>query len=83
MFWKKSTKGLSANIIEDRCLNCGRCVQVCRRGVFESVAANGQRRTVAGSPEKCSGCRKCAVACPQKAIEMTDRNTAAGFHTKK
>ncbi|UCG01896.1 MAG: ATP-binding protein [Candidatus Heimdallarchaeota archaeon] len=46
----------------ERCLNCGKCLEVCR---FDAVDPNFEI-----NPITCEGCGFCAWVCPQKAITM-------------
>lgn len=52
------------SFIPKKCINCGRCKQVCERGCFTD---KGLDRT------NCNGCFKCASVCPSKAIEVTGK----------
>ena len=51
-------------IDEKRCIQCGRCVEVCRK--------NALFRRKEGVPllieEQCNGCKACFIVCPTKAI---------------
>ncbi len=49
-----------------RCVNCGRCLEVCPHRVFQE--ANGKVRLAA--PEKCMECGACQVNCPASAIKV-------------
>jgi ferredoxin len=48
----------------DRCVNCGRCTQVCPHAVF----ANGPGRVELVRPSACMECGACALNCPAQAI---------------
>jgi ferredoxin len=50
----------------DRCINCGRCSQVCPHGVF----AGGERKAELVCPAACMECGACAGNCPVRAIEV-------------
>ena len=64
---------------ENACILCGKCVQMCRQGVWQDVLAfegrGPSRRVVMPygdmSPE-CVGCGACAWICPTGAIQMKD-----------
>jgi len=51
---------------EDRCINCGRCTQVCPHGVF----AEGKTHVELVRAEACMECGGCALNCPVQAIEV-------------
>ncbi|MDR0560194.1 MAG: 4Fe-4S binding protein [Prevotellaceae bacterium] len=71
MFWKR--KDLIANVIEDKCQNCEHCIRICRRRVLMTSMVNGKMATFVNRPDKCTGCGKCAMFCPEKAIELIER----------
>jgi ferredoxin len=50
----------------DKCINCGRCMQVCPHGVF----TEGEERVKLIDPAACMECGACARNCPVKAIEV-------------
>ncbi len=51
---------------DERCINCGHCLQFCLFGVYEHDA---QGQVVVIHPEKCKpGCPACSRICPQGAI---------------
>jgi NAD-dependent dihydropyrimidine dehydrogenase PreA subunit len=49
-----------------RCVNCGRCYEVCPHGVFEA----GEKKAKMVAPERCMECGACMVNCPTKAIQV-------------
>jgi len=53
--------GRVAGIDEDKCIQCGKCQEVCR---FEAI----NNFTI--DPISCEGCGICFYICPQKAIKM-------------
>jgi NAD-dependent dihydropyrimidine dehydrogenase PreA subunit len=71
MFWKR--KDLIANVIEDKCDNCKRCVEICRRRAMVMATVQNKTVTFVNRPEKCSGCGKCMKICPKQAIELIER----------
>jgi ferredoxin len=50
----------------DRCINCGRCSQVCPHRVF----SGGEKRAVLVQPSACMECGACSGNCPVHAIEV-------------
>ena len=52
---------------ESRCINCGRCTQVCNFQAFTM----GEDKKVSFDPTKCWGCTVCTENCPKGAITRT------------
>jgi ferredoxin len=50
----------------DKCIRCGRCMEVCPHGVFE---LNGAKVQIADK-DRCIECGACAMNCPAKAITV-------------
>ncbi|MBU4406421.1 MAG: 4Fe-4S binding protein, partial [Candidatus Altiarchaeota archaeon] len=50
---------------ESKCIRCGKCREACR---FDAIDENFNP-----IPVRCEGCAACAFVCPEKAIEMVDR----------
>ena len=50
----------------DRCINCGRCSEVCPHAVF----LPGDEKAELVRPESCMECGACAGNCPVRAIEV-------------
>ncbi|MDR1120109.1 MAG: 4Fe-4S binding protein [Dysgonamonadaceae bacterium] len=71
MFWKK--RKLIADVVEDRCCNCGACIGICRRRALVIAEVQGKTCIFVGDPSRCTGCRKCMQICPNRAIEMIER----------
>ena len=53
--------GRVAKIDEDKCIQCGKCQEVCR---FEAI------NNFIVDPISCEGCGVCSYICPQEAIKM-------------
>jgi len=56
------TASQKAFIIEDKCVQCGKCRELCR---FDAISEDFVVDKIA-----CEGCGVCAYFCPEKAIEM-------------
>ncbi len=69
-FWS----GQKAVIDDGQCINCGRCLSLCR---FEAIKAlknqDGSLKKIEIDPIACEGCRVCYYTCPVGAIQMEDR----------
>jgi MinD superfamily P-loop ATPase len=58
-------KGLNvAYINPEKCIECGRCMELCRFNAIEDYKVN---------PIHCEGCKVCVVNCPVDAIEYNER----------
>ena len=61
--------GKIAEIITERCTNCGECEQVCRfDAISEKVDGGTTNYTI--DPVSCEGCGVCVAVCPAKAISF-------------
>lgn len=58
---------------QENCIGCGRCYNVCTRGVFspEEIEVDDDMRMVMGleNAENCIGCGACAQACAKKCFQ--------------
>ena len=61
--------GKTAVIEPSLCVDCGRCMEVCR---FDAVQANGQYTI---DPQLCEGCLACLYQCPTGAIRVETRQS--------
>lgn len=70
-----------AVVDEDKCVACGKCVQVCPKNLIELVPADSNYRVRCSSKDKgpiamkgcqvsCIGCGLCKKNCPSEAIEV-------------
>lgn len=60
-------------INHEACKSCGFCMQYCPKGILErgeKVNAMGYVSVLQKTPELCTGCKLCAVMCPDYAIEV-------------
>ena len=60
--------GKSAVVNNETCIQCNRCMEVCR---FEAIENKNGKYSVIGS--NCEGCGFCFQVCPAGAIQMTDK----------
>ena len=54
-----------AEIIEEKCINCSKCVETCRFGAIKYI--NGKTLI---DPLKCEGCGACVLVCKDSAITL-------------
>ena len=71
--------GLKAILNEERCTDCGKCIEVCRFDAIRENEGQGSRikrsegqGTVTIDPIACEGCQVCALICPVEAIQMEE-----------
>lgn len=58
-------KGLKMAVIDpEKCIQCGRCVELCRFNAIEDYTVD---------PIHCEGCKVCVVNCPVEAISFNER----------
>ncbi len=58
-------RGLNvAKIDHGRCIECGRCVELCRFNAIKDYTVD---------PIHCEGCKVCVVNCPEEAIDFNER----------
>ena len=63
--------GLIAHIDSEKCIRCGKCLEVCRFDAIEDIY------TV--DPISCEGCAFCNLVCPADAIEMRQNISGEWF----
>ena len=66
LFSMEVSESEKARVDEDKCISCGKCVEVCPFGAM--VAPDGGRPTVVEL--MCEGCGACTVVCPVAAIQV-------------
>lgn len=66
--------GRLAVIDRDKCLECGKCIEVCH---FNAISQN-----FAVNPLDCEGCGYCQKICPSEAIAFNDCHTGQLFLSK-
>ena len=62
--------GRVAQIDEDKCIQCGKCQEVCRFEAIDDFTVD---------PVSCEGCGVCVYVCPQKAIKMVKHPSGKWF----
>lgn len=73
--WCANPEGISrayqVMISQDKCVDCGKCADVCPTGVHSMRAnSSGQPRHHLNRTADCVGCRKCETACPSGALDV-------------
>ena len=66
--------GKSAELDQDRCTGCGKCLELCRYDAV--IEENGIYKI---DKTACEGCGVCAYFCPAKAIEMVDEENGEWY----
>ncbi len=62
--------GELANINQDDCISCGRCMEVCR---FDAIGLSNQQYKIEDA--ECEGCGYCEKVCPAQAITLKPRRS--------
>ncbi len=62
--------GNKVTINQIQCTNCGICVDVCPRGVYQ-LENSRRRKVILKFPEFCEDCEACVLQCPTKAIAFS------------
>ncbi|MDD4013811.1 MAG: 4Fe-4S binding protein, partial [Candidatus Omnitrophica bacterium] len=73
--------GSTAVIDRDKCVVCGKCMQVCRFSALRVFLPSGEcaKREVFVDPVACEGCAFCSFACPRGAITMEENLSGEWF----
>lgn len=74
---EKFFSGKLAQINQDKCSSCGKCMDLCSFGLISEENGN---YSVAG--ESCEGCGVCFDHCPEKAIEFNDHDSGMCYHSE-
>jgi len=53
-----------------RCEGAGKCLNVCRHGVWEWIEIDGRRLPYPANQGSCTACKSCEAICPSKAVEV-------------
>ena len=64
--------GKTAIIDQEKCIQCGKCVALCRFEAIQIVKKGGQAEKILIDPISCEGCGFCYHTCPVNAIEMKE-----------
>ena len=65
--------GKTAEIIQDKCTKCGKCIEVCR---FEAISKDFIVDEI-----KCEGCGTCFYQCPSNAIKFEQTKSGEWFES--
>ena len=57
---------VSLNYTSERCIGCGKCVEVCPHGVFDFDSG----KALIADKDSCIECGACFMNCPPEAIEV-------------
>ena len=60
---------LTIEVIEEKCVGCGRCVRVCKTGTLKMDRTTG---LVYNTGIECDNCWDCIYACPTKALDIME-----------
>ena len=66
------------HILEDRCKECGYCIEFCPRGVIEVSSKfnkKGYHPPIVKKPDDCVNCHYCEIICPEFAIYSVESRT--------
>ncbi|MEE9151097.1 MAG: ferredoxin family protein [Thermoplasmata archaeon] len=69
------------HVIEERCKDCGFCIEFCPRDVFEESEkfnSKGYHPPEVVNPDDCVNCKLCELICPEFAIYVLDAREVEG-----
>jgi MinD superfamily P-loop ATPase len=58
--------GHKAEIVENKCIGCGKCQEVCR---YDAISKKKDGKYTV-DPFACEGCKACVLVCPTKAVDF-------------
>ena len=58
---------------EEKCINCRRCLNRCRRNVFDTVNDEIRLHVIVKHPDRCTACGNCIAVCKYDALSMVER----------
>ncbi|MDD3726396.1 MAG: ATP-binding protein [Candidatus Ratteibacteria bacterium] len=72
--------GYEAEIDEDICIRCGKCLAICRFEAVKTVKDNkGTIDRIVIDPFSCEGCGACTYGCPVEAISINEKESGRYF----
>ena len=77
--FEKKVKQMVPKWDQSYCDKCGKCGEVCK---FSAIAIVKNKYPIF-VPEQCSGCGACIIACPNDAIERSEKDIGAIYSGKK
>ena len=76
--WCANPEGLNSQFqvmfSQDKCINCGDCVNVCPAGIHYRAEENGEMKHFVNRNKDCIGCRKCEEICTQNALDIMGKD---------
>ena len=71
------TEGVTSQVNEDKCIGCGRCIEICPYNAIELIESTKQMGLYTSNNKKahvikavCKGCGTCMAECPASAITV-------------
>ncbi len=77
--WKPVETGYKAILIEEKCIHCGQCHDICK---FGAISWNEKKNQPIFNRLLCEGCGACKLICPVQAIELIKVKNGRIGHAK-
>ncbi|MCK5044447.1 ATP-binding protein [Candidatus Parcubacteria bacterium] len=77
--WKSVETGYKAILIEEKCIHCGQCHDICK---FGAISWNEKKNQPIFNRLLCEGCGACKLICPVQAIELIKVKNGRIGHAK-